>query len=151
MAASWFCPIREIIGKRYFFCAWWLIWNKKKGNYYLLLFFRISFINLYFIRDDFIRSPHVCCVTFLTQNIFFSSLTHHRSVISSVMLSPTWCTRSTTIPSSPGARLSTTSPLVSRSAAATPEQHPEASLWWESRLRTSEMCRWTSRPCLTRD
>lgn len=54
-------------------------------------------------------------------------------------LSPTWCTRSTTIPSSPGARLSTTSPLVSRSAAATPEQHPEASLWWESRLRTSEM------------
>lgn len=124
---------------------------KKKGNYYLLLFFRISFINLYFIHDDFIRSPHVFCVTFLTQNFFFSSLTHHRSVISSVTLSPTWCTRSTTIPSSPGARLSTTSPLVSRSAAATPEQHPEASLWWESRLRTSEMCRWTSRPCLTRD
>lgn len=60
-------------------------------------------------------------------------LENPRWAFSLVMWTPTWCMRSTTTPSIPAIRPSSTSLHVSQSSVATPVQLQGASLWWEDR------------------
>lgn len=116
MGASWWCPIREITGKRYFF-LWWYFYSSA------------GFVSWYWYT-----TKHGEMVSERFSEFLFISI-HHRSVFSLGMLTLTWCMRSIIIQYSLGVRPSTTSLHVNQSAAATRVQHTEASLWWETTTR----------------